>query len=222
MDIHGYSWMDSYVICLHWFCDAHLLFHWQADHIGVLEPDLSAMPEACCDLCIFLLFCFVCVFWANLCEFAYGAQWSFTAWHFCLKNVCFWFFLMQYVCRYSIYIYIYTYMLLLPNTVHVFWGKSLFVGVCVCVCAHFDICIATVGTLAIPKLFDPVVCYDMFNVVMILFGSFLIHHALCQEGNDWPLGVPPAVPASCFFLDHVFSFDLAFAIHYHQRLGSIF
>ena len=71
---------------------------------------------------------------------------------------------------------------------------------------HFDLCIATVGTLAIPKLFDPVVCYDMFNVVMILFGSFLIHHALCQEGNDWPLGVPPAsapsvpaVPASfCF------------------------
>ena len=62
MDIHGYSWMDSYVICLHWFCDAHLLFHWQADHIGVLEPDLSAMPEACCDLCNFLLFCFVCVF----------------------------------------------------------------------------------------------------------------------------------------------------------------
>ena len=95
------------------------------------------------------------------------------------------------------------------------------VSVCVCVCAHFDLCIATVGTLAIPKLFDPVVCYDMFNVVMILFGSFLIHHALCQEGNDWPLGVPPAVPASCFFLDHVFSFDLAFAIHYHQRLGSI-
>ena len=48
----------------------------------------------------------------------------------------------------------------------------------VCVCARFDLCIATVGTLAIPKLFDPVVCYDMFNVVMILSGSFLIHHAL--------------------------------------------
>ena len=53
--------MDSYVIFLHWFCDAHLLFHGQADHIGVLEPDLSRMREACCDLCIFLLL-YVCVF----------------------------------------------------------------------------------------------------------------------------------------------------------------
>ena len=106
------SWMDSYVIFLHWFCDAHLLFHGQADHLGVLEPDLSGMPEACCDLCIFLLLC-VCVL-ANLCEFAYGTMiiYSMT---FLFKKCLF---LMQYVCRYSIYIY--TYMLLLPNTVHVF------------------------------------------------------------------------------------------------------
>ena len=61
-------------------------------------------------------------------------------------------------------------MLILPNTVNAFPGKSLFVGVCVsvyvCACAHFDLCIATVGMLAIPKLFDPVVCYDTFNVVI--------------------------------------------------------
>ena len=59
-----------------------------------------------------------------------------------------------------------------------FFEERVCLLVCVCVCAHFDLCIATVGTLAIPKLFDPVVCYDMFNVVMILSGSFLIHHAL--------------------------------------------
>ena len=31
----------------------------------------------------------------------------------------------------------------------------------------------------------------------------------------------PAVPASCFFLDHFF-LDLAFAIHYRQRRGQSF
>ena len=88
-------------------------------------------------------------------------------------------------------------MLILPNTVNAFPGKSLFVGVCVCVsvyvcaCAHFDLCIGTVGMLAIPKLFDPVVCYDMFNVVIRNFPVVLGFPKKASIKEKCQKGTPP-------------------------------
>ena len=88
-------------------------------------------------------------------------------------------------------------MLILPNTVNAFPGKILFVGVCVCVsvyvcaCAHFDLCIATVGMLAIPKLFDPVVCYDMFNVVIRIFPVGLGFPKKASIKEKCQKGTPP-------------------------------
>ena len=71
----------------------------------------------------------------------------------------------------------------------------LLVCVCVCVyvcaCAHFDLCIATVGMLAIPKLVDPVVCYDMFNVVIRIFPVGLGFPKKASIKEKCQKGTPP-------------------------------
>ena len=121
------SWMDSYVI----FRTGSVMRIYCFMGRQIMLASWSQTSAACLKLvatCVIFCFC-VCVL-ANLCEFAYAAQWSCTAWHFCLKNVCFWCSIFVGIA----YIYIYIYMLILPNTVNAFPGKSLFVGVCVCLC----------------------------------------------------------------------------------------
>ena len=124
------SWMDSYVI----FRTGSVMRIYCFMGRQIMLASWSQTSAACLKLvatCV--IFAFVCVL-ANLCELAYAAQWSCTAWHFCLKNVCFWCSIFVGIAFIYIYIYTYIYMLILPNTVNAFPGKSLFVGVCVCLC----------------------------------------------------------------------------------------
>ena len=106
-------------------------------------------------------------------------------------------FLMQYICRYSIYIYIYIYICWYCPILWMLFQVRVCLLVCVCVsvyvcaCAHFDLCIATVGMLAIPKLFDPVVCYDMFNVVIRNFPVGLGFPKKASIKEKCQKGTPP-------------------------------
>ena len=130
------SWMDSYVI----FRTGSVMRIYCFMGRQIMLASWSQTSAACLKLvatCV--IFAFVCVCFSK-------SMWTCICGTMIMYSMTFLFekclFLMQYICRYSIYIYIYIYiyMLILPNTVNAFPGKSLFVGVCVCVCVCVCLC----------------------------------------------------------------------------------
>lgn len=118
------SWMDSYVI----FRTGSVMRIYCFMGRQIMLASWSQTSAACLKLvatCV--IFAFVCVCFSK-------SMWTCICGTMIMYSMTFLFekclFLMQYICRYSIYIY----MLILPNTVNAFPGKSLFVGVCVCLC----------------------------------------------------------------------------------------
>ena len=140
------SWMDSYVI----FRTGSVMRIYCFMGRQIMLASWSQTSAACLKLvatCVIFAFVCVCVcVLANLCELAYAAQWSCTAWHFCLKNVCFWcsiFVGIAYIYIYTyiyIYIHIYIYICWYCPILWMLFQVRVCLLVCVCVCVCVCLC----------------------------------------------------------------------------------